>query len=514
MADVPAGIYQDLEEQIMTNIIRHCKDYGQPIATDKWLLKKLAEIGKLNKENIKIIANSTGLSKTAMERMLNAIAEETLTEIEPAMAHLSRQGLVGAAVPLEQSRNIRQVTETMTKQAKDTLNLCNTTMLYKAQDAYKQFVNNMASVAQELAEKQSFIDILNKNMAASAIGAESRQQAVRKCIKEFNEKGIPAFVDKKGREWTPEAYVNMAMRSTSNTMAAEIQMARADDYGIDLVEVDSHSGARPKCARDQGRIFDRSSKSKKYPHWKDSSYGEPDGLLGINCGHHIFPYIEGISIRRYFPTEDMDANNRMYKEIQVQRALERAVRKQKRECMLCNEIGDTESFSQAAVKLKEKEIRLKTYVDGKDNLHRRKDREQVVGFDKSISAKAVSANNTAKKKLAEKEKNDKIIAKIKSIGFKGTVELHPEKVDVSDFTFDHAHISIERDHNVTREEAERFIQEADVAVTKWDGRFINYYGENGAVYVDTEKRNIRTSYHKEQFDDKVKKLREVMQNGK
>ena len=43
-ADVPAGIYQDLEEQLMANIIRHCRNYKQPIDTDKWLMQKLAEI--------------------------------------------------------------------------------------------------------------------------------------------------------------------------------------------------------------------------------------------------------------------------------------------------------------------------------------------------------------------------------------------------------------------------------------------------------------------------------------
>lgn len=396
-ADIPAGMYQDLEEQLMRNIIRHCKDYDQPIATDAWLMKKLAEIGKLNQENIKIIAKSTGQSATAMERMLNEVADKVMGEIEPGMKHLVRRGLVGETVPIKQSKNVRQVLTTMRAQAKDTLNLCNTTMLYKARSAYQQFVNHMASTADEIAAKQSYIDTLDKHATAAVIGAESRQQALRKCIRDFNKTGIPAFVDRVGREWTPEAYVNMAMRSTSNTMAAEIQMARADDYGLDLVEVDSHSGARPKCAKDQGKIFDRANKSTKYPHWNTSSYGEPDGLLGINCGHHIFPYMEGVSIRRYFPTEDLDANDKLYRETQVQRALERGVRKQKRECMLYDEIGDKEAFEQAAVKLKRKEAELRSYVAGNDKLHRRKDREQVIGFGKGVSARSIESNKKSKR---------------------------------------------------------------------------------------------------------------------
>ncbi len=172
------------------------------------------------------------------------------------------------------------------------------------------------------------------------------------------------------------------------------------------------------------------------------------------------------------------------KRLQVQRALERDVRKQKRECMLFDELGDTESFEKSAVKLKEKEAKLKSYVDSKEHLHRRKDREQVVGFDKGVSARAVAGNKKVQKELAEKAKNDKIKADIKATGMKGEVELFPnDKIDVSGFDFDDKFINEEREHKVTREEAERFIREADVSVTKWNGRFVNHYGPNGAAFV-------------------------------
>ena len=396
-ADGPTGLYQDLEEILMKNIVRHIRNYDQPIPTDEWLMQKLAEIGKLNKENIRLISEMAGISNTAAQRMLEEMAEQVTNELEPGFQYLSRQGIIDEAVKATKSRNVLQVMKTLRKQAKDTLNLCNTTMLYKARDAYKALVTDIARAAGEMETKQSFLDLLNTEATASVMGAESRTQALRRCIQRFNEKGIPAFVDTAGREWTPEAYVNMAMRTTSGNVAHEIQMARCEDYGVDLIEVDSHAGARPKCARDQGKIFDRANKSNKYPHWNTSSYGEPDGILGINCRHHIYPYIEGVSVRRHFPTDYMDANDKLYQETQKQRALERSVRKQKRECMLYDELGDKEAFEAAAIKLKEKEKRLKQYVDKNDKLHRRTDREQVVGFDKRTSAEARGAAVKKKK---------------------------------------------------------------------------------------------------------------------
>ena len=389
-AETIDGVYNDLEARLMQNIAKHLSDWKQTIDSDRWLIQKLAEIGKLNEENIKIIAEMSGLSQTAAERMLNEMAEAALNNMEPGFAQLARRGLIGEIVEVSKSKNVKQVMGHLQKQAKDALNLTNTTMLHKAQEAFKNLVQTTVSEA---------IEIMNHNTSSAVTGAEARGQALRKTIKAFNDKGITGFVDKRGRNWTPEAYVNMCMRTTAGSVANEVQTARCKDMGVNLIQIDAHAGARPKCAKDQGKIFDlndgsgytedaRGRKIQYYP-WKSSSYGEPDGLLGINCGHHKYPFIPGVNIQRYFPTDDLDANNRLYRQTQVQRALERDVRKQKRECMLFDELGDNDAFKEASVKLKTKESNLKDYVDKHKHLHRRKDREQVVGFDKRISTEAV-----------------------------------------------------------------------------------------------------------------------------
>ncbi|MCI5650365.1 MAG: phage minor capsid protein [Fusicatenibacter sp.] len=402
--------YMDMEALIMQNIIRHVKDYGQLIDSDDWLLQKLAELGKLNKENIAIIAKAAWLSREAVEKMCYDVADTVMERIEPGLNELERVGVVEGAVPARKSRNVQNAVKAVHRQAWDSLNTCNTTMLYMARDAYKSLVQKTATRAKEIANKQEFLDTLGKHATAEIVGAESRQQAIRSVIKEFNEKGIPAFVDKAGRQWTPEAYVSMTLRATAGNVSTEAMMARMNDRGLSLIQMSSHAGARPKCAKDQGKIFDRNNgkgyvediNGKKIPFYplKSSSYGEPDGILGINCGHHGVPFIPGISTERYFPTEDFEENDRLYKQMQTQRGLERDVRKQKRLCMLYDEAGDENAFEEAAVSLKSKEAQLADYV-GKNDLIRRKDREQVVGFDRRISAGAVGAANKHFKKWAK-----------------------------------------------------------------------------------------------------------------
>ena len=286
--------------------------------------------------------------------------------------------------------------KTYNKQARQSLNMVNTVMRYQAKNAAHKVINNTA----ELADKQSFLDILNKAAGKAVTGAESRQAAMRQCIKEMTDKGIAAFVDKKGREWSPEAYINMDIRTTVSNVANRAQFERMDDYGINLVEISSHSGARPKCAKDQGKIFNRSGSGGyttdlhgqkiRYYAWSDSSYGEPDGLLGINCGHSAYPFIPGVSYQTYFPYNE-EENAEHYRKIQGQRELERRVRKSKRECMMLEKTGDTEGLQKASVTLKQRQDALKQYCSD-NGLSYKSDRTAVVGYNKSISGKVNAIN--------------------------------------------------------------------------------------------------------------------------
>lgn len=98
---------------------------------------------------------------------------------------------------------------------------------------------------------------------------------------------------------------------------------------------------------------------------------------------------------------------------------------------------------------------------------------------------------------------------IKEAGIKGIAKIKPEKMDVSEYTYDEKHINAEREHRVSRDEAERFIKESDISLTRWNGRFVNYYSKNGATYVDVENKNIRTAFTRKEFDKNTLKIREV-----
>lgn len=394
-----------LETDLIANIAAYLAAGRIEEDTAKWKMKKLAELGKLTKQNAKTIAEYAGKTPELLELTLQRAANSAIQELAPGLKRMVQEGLIDRRATPSMSGNMLNSLKMLQKQAKKDLNLTNTTMKYKAKNAAMQVINRTA----ELANKQEYIDSLNKATGKVVTGIEARQSAMRECIGEMAQKGIPAFVDKNGRNWTPEAYTNMCMRSTVGSVAKETQFSLMDEYGLDLVEASSHSGARPLCAKDQGKIFNRNGgggyttdldgKRIRFYAWRSSSYGKPAGLLGINCGHQIYPFLPGISVQTYFPYDEKE-NAEQYDKICRQRELERRVRATKRECTSLDTLGDKEGFDKTAYKLKQQEQQLKSYCE-KNGLTYKPDRTATPGYGRSQAAKTTASYKAAVK--AEQE---------------------------------------------------------------------------------------------------------------
>lgn len=396
----------DMEDEILRVIAAQLAKDGNISDTSKWRIRQLARSGEMDKETAKIIARYSGLEENFA---MAAIEDAAKIEIGYVDNAVRAEGLAALAMGGEASAEASAMGAytAFQRQAKSSLNLVNTVMMYKAKQTFVNGVNKIYYESEK--SRQDALNTMGKYSAGTVMGQFSLQEATRRCIKEMAAKGIPAFVDKRGREWSPEAYVMMDMRSTLGNTARAAQWARCDEYGIKLVEVSSHLGARPGCAPYQGRIFSRDGSSGTttdgagnkitYTPLSQTSYGKPDGLFGINCGHVQYPFFQGCSFQSYFPYPK-EENAEMYKNHQKQRYYERQIRAAKRECVMLNETGDKEGFDQAAARLKRSKESYKKFTESK-GLYLHNDRTQVVGFDRSVSGKATWANRKAEQAKAK-----------------------------------------------------------------------------------------------------------------
>ena len=382
-----ADAYMSVEERLLVRIARQLSlnDDHQLNEVSKWQLKQLAKHGLLRQDAHKIIAAGTkGIPGDVAETVRQAI-DDTLAEDGIQSMWHNQRFAESAANAVRHYRN----------QAKDVYNQVNTVMKYKAESTFVRAVNTVADKwtqeqrreQSEIANKQDMLNILNSNTAAVVSGAESRTKAVRTTIHEMAQKGIPAFVDKSGREWSPEAYVNMDIRATVKNTALEAQFSTMDSLGQDVFEVSSHPGSRPKCRPWQGKLISRSGRTTeitdingrkhKVIPLSQTSFGEPDGLFGINCGHRPRGVSDGLfrkSSVEYDDTEDKELYNKVCK----QRELERKVRKSKTEADMLEAAGDTEGAKEVRRKMAEQNKALKSYCDS-NGLKYRSDRVRTYG---------------------------------------------------------------------------------------------------------------------------------------
>lgn len=257
----------------------------------------------------------------------------------------------------------------------------------------------------------------------------------------------------------------------------------------------------------------------------DIGYGTGAGFRGWNCRHDWHPYFEGYSTLNYtdeqlakLDEKNIEYGSKMYSQYeisQMQRTQERKIRELKRQTVKMQDAADfatdpkLKELAKAdhramSVKLKTAEKKLKDFckATGQD---RDKFREQVLGFSRSQAQKAVWAN---KKDLKEKEERV-IIKEIKACGFKGIVHITPPKLKTNSLSFDSEHIN-ERNHNVSKSEAISFIKNAKFSVSRWNGKYENFYSDLGATFVDVEANHIRTSFKNDEFTEQVKKALEVI----
>jgi len=239
--------------------------------------------------------------------------------------------------------------------------------------------------AQLLEAKQ----ILETQALEVVTGQETRVRAIRKAMDQLSRTGLTGFYDRAGRGWSPEAYASMVVRTTSHNAAIRAVRTRQEEYGGgDIFQVSSHPGARPLCYPYQGLFFswsggpgtfvDGSGELQHYDNINNSSYGEPAGLFGINCGHHPIPIIPGYSFPQDEPEESPEENKKEYEQSQIQRAYERSIRTAKRDLEVAKATGDEELIKERSGQVREEQARMRAFIN-ETGRARRYDREQIPG---------------------------------------------------------------------------------------------------------------------------------------
>lgn len=361
-----ARVYGTLEEWMIRRIVQRLMDGAPdlPAEVEDWRIEKILASASFRRESVAVMRKVLGDIPPQVDRMLYHTARESVDGGDGAtLQEAWERGLVRNMPQPEMAAKTTFMIEKLKEQALDRMNLVNTSMLTSAQ--------------------QKYINTLNV-AAGFMLSGESPHVAMKTATRQLVKDGLTGFYDRAGRQWEPQSAVEMILRTTGNSAANQAAFTRMDEVGCDVIVVSSHLGARPKCSLVQGKLFSRSGTTKtvkdkngavwQVGDWNKTSYGEPDGILGINCRHHIGMFFDGLSENKQEQIDETK-NRERYEQEQKQRKLERELRKAKRERDVAKEIGDEDGARYANAKVRAKSKELRSHIEEFD-LRRSRVRER------------------------------------------------------------------------------------------------------------------------------------------
>lgn len=393
-------VYEAIVDELLVALAKHfnVSAMGNTGSFD-YEVMMLGKLGAIRKETAAIIARMAAGNEPMVEVAVKAAMLDALKGVEPELKAAASAGLLTDA-PMDMVDGVQAQLLAYSRQAADQLNLVNTVMLDGTLQAYRKGVYQAKNILEQLGAAQ---EILNAQTGKVIVGSQSLQQAVRAGVAAMHKEGITGFVDRGGHRWSAEAYVRMDVQTTCSNAANQAVMTRNEQYGNDIVWARTNATARPGCYPWQGVLIsmgnreldveDGDGRTMHVHPVSKTTYGQPDGIWGINCHHGpMNVFIPGLSyVRGEELKPDGETNRRLYELTQEQRKLERELRYAKREAAMLDAAGDREGFEAAALKVQARQEKLRAFVDEHESLRFEGDRVQVHGYGRKQAARVRSA---------------------------------------------------------------------------------------------------------------------------
>lgn len=391
-ADRIIALYQQLEEDILSAIVRRMLKMGYVSDATKHQIEVLQAAGLLYDDIIQLIADRTDASTAQVKALFEDAGVQTV-----AIDNDIYEKAGEIPVDIRQDDSMKQVLEA----------------------GYKKTLGTMQNLVRTTANnaQTAFIQTCDRIYMQVASGAFSYQEAIRFALRELADTGAYITYPTGHTDRLDVAVRRCVLTGVSQTAAA-VARQQAENADCKYMELTAHSGARPEHAKWQGQlVIIKGKRTEKYIDGlkvftlSEIGYGDGAGFKGWNCHHNWHPYYVGYSTPNYTQEElkKLDEpcipyNGTLYTEYeisQMQRAGERKVRAWKRRCITAQEgvNSATDSatkaaaqaeYSKSAMHLKANEEKLKDFCK-QTGQNRDRFREQVYGFGRSEAQRAVQA---------------------------------------------------------------------------------------------------------------------------
>lgn len=227
--------------------------------------------------------------------------------------------------------------------------------------------------------------ITTQTVQSAITAGVDHQVAMRHALNQYADRGITSLIDRAGRRWAMDSYVDMSIRTMRNQATQEGHLTGYERAGVELVRASWHTASAPQCFPFQNQLLaisggagtrtlvDSATGDKVTVTVKDTLRDAiSKGYHHVNCRHRDVAYTPGDPTPQV-PQETPAENKRKYKETQRQRGMERQLRRWKRREAVALTPLDK---SIAKAKIREWNTRIEHHVNAHDYLTRWSHRER------------------------------------------------------------------------------------------------------------------------------------------
>lgn len=320
MPDAFVALWRQVEDEILKDVARRIGKMDAVTPTANWQLWRYQQTEAVRNDVVKLLAKYTGKSETAIRKLLLQAATEAMEREDAIYCHYDME-----PTPFEESAALNNLLDAGARQT------CGT------------WQNLTATTANTVTG--AFERTLDAAWLKVSTGAFDYKSAIKQAVDSLAD-DMPMVTYPSGHKDSIEVAARRAVLTGVNQTAGKLQVARADEMGVEFFETTAHGGARPSHAEWQGRRFHRGGavdyKGRHYPDFEAATgYGTGAGLCGWNCRHTFFAVFPELGDPPQWTQEqlrELNARNiewngqkyTAYEISQMQRARERSVRRWKK----------------------------------------------------------------------------------------------------------------------------------------------------------------------------------------
>lgn len=328
--------FRELEQRIMSDIVRRISINGEITRAADWQVTRLAQLGESKREIKKAIKDTLGLSTKEVNHLYKDVLRKGYERESELYKYKGR-----TQIPFAENHELQQLIGAVSKQTDGELKNITQSLGFAKRGADGKLEFTPVADYYQKTLDSAMLDISS--------GAFDYNTVLKRTVKEMTDSGLRSVDYATGHSNRVDVAARRALMTGMSQLTAKVNESNAEQLGTDMFETTAHGGARPEHQEWQGRWYTKDELESI------CGLGEVTGLCGANCYHDYYPVVPGISEPTY-TAEQIEEFNRKenepveyngktytkYEATQRQRKLETTMRAQRQEIKLLKEGGASE----------------------------------------------------------------------------------------------------------------------------------------------------------------------------